>query len=137
MKWYPAKDQPAVESHGESSSRMIFGGRFMRSDFHGIAMGKPFTGMGIEGFDNLKKKFTMVWLDETATPMYAAEGAADSIGKVITYLGTHDDPLTGQLGLEVKYFGTWIDDSTHTFSIYEYPGSPEEYQSMEMVYTRK
>ena len=136
-KWYPAKGAPAVESNATTSAKWILNGRFLQSDFHGEMMGKPFQGLGIEGFDTFKKKYTMIWMDESSTAIYTAEGTASPDGKTITYLGKHDDPMTGAKDLDVKYVGTIIDDSKHTFQIIEKPGTPDEYVAMEMTYTRK
>ena len=136
-KWYPGKGAPAMESKATNSTKWILNGRFLQSDFRGDMMGKPFQGIGIEGFDTFKKKYTMIWLDETSTAIYTAEGTASPDGKTITYMGKHDDPMTGAKDLDVKYVGMIVDDNKHTFQIIEKPGTPDEYTAMEMVYTRK
>ena len=136
-KWYPGKGAPAMESKATSSTKWILNGRFLQSDFRGDMMGKPFQGLGIEGFYTFKKKYTMIWLDETATAIYTAEGTASPDGKTITYMGKHDDPMTGAKDIDVKYVGTMIDDNKHIFQIIEKPGTPDEYTAMEMTYTRK
>jgi hypothetical protein len=136
-QWWSSKDAQPMESHATNSTRWILNGRFLQSDFQGDMMGKPFHGLGLEGYDTFKKKYTMLWVDETATAMYTAEGTASPDGKTITYLGKHDDPFTGAKDLDVKYVGIIVDDNQHIFRIIEKPGTPDEYTAMEMIYTRK
>ena len=40
-------------------------------------MGMPMEGIGFLGYDTINKKYTMFWIDNMATVMSTAEGAAD------------------------------------------------------------
>src|SRR5205809_928011 len=51
----PAK--PPQESTGTCESKMVLGGRFLHQECTGSMMGMPFNGMGITGYDNMKKKY--------------------------------------------------------------------------------
>lgn len=136
-KWRSAKGAEPMKSNATNSAKLILGGRFVQSDFRGEMMGKPFAGIGLEGYDNFKKKYMMVWLDESSTAMFTAEGTADPSGKVITYMGKHDDPMTGQFNLDVKYVATWVNENKLQFEIIEKPGTSDEYTALELMYTRK
>jgi hypothetical protein len=136
-KWYASKDAQPQESKATSSAKWIFGGRFVQTDFRGEMNGTPFTGLGFDGYDTVKKKYTMLWMDELGTAMYTALGTASPEGKTITYMGQHDDPMTGEIDVPVKYMYTLVAEHQHIFQIIEKPGTPDEYTAMEMVYTRK
>src|SRR5438445_6430837 len=42
---------PAQESKGVMTRKMILGGNFLQESYKGEFFGKPFTGLGIVGFD--------------------------------------------------------------------------------------
>jgi hypothetical protein len=128
--------QPPEESEGTTTFSMILGGRFLQQEATGQMMGQPFKGMGIMGYDNYKKKYTMVWIDDSGTAMYTAEGTAAPDGKTITFLGKMDDPFTGEKDKTVKYVSKMINKDNQVFEMYAMEGG-KEMKTMEMTYTRK
>ena len=46
-----------------------------------------FKGMGIEGYDNVKKKFVGSWVDNMGTGIMTSEGDYDAATKTFTYTG--------------------------------------------------
>jgi hypothetical protein len=126
---------PPEITKGNATFSMVFGGRFLQQEATGEMMGQPFTGMGLTGYDNFKKEYTMMWIDDSGTAMYTAEGTADATGKTITFKGTSDDPMTGKKNQPVKYVSRIIDDNTQLFEIYGYQDG-KEMKMMEMTYTR-
>lgn len=69
--------------------KMILGGRFLQQEVNGEMMGMPMNGIGITGYDNLKKKYVGFWIDNMGTGMYTMEGEMDKEGKACTYLNPH------------------------------------------------
>jgi hypothetical protein len=128
--------QPPEESKGTTKFTMILGGRFLQQEATGQMMGQPFKGIGIVGYDNFRKKYTMIWIDDAGTALYTAEGTADPTGKTITFLGKMDDPLTGEKDKTVKYVSKMIDQDKQVFEMYAMEGG-KEMKTMEMTYTRK
>src|SRR5687767_7477072 len=53
-KWWENAKATPQESTGTSSMKLILGGRFLQHETKGKAMGMPFEGVGITGYDNLK-----------------------------------------------------------------------------------
>ena len=43
------------------------GGRYLHGMFKGTAMGQPFEGASVSGYDNTKKKYFNVWVDSMST----------------------------------------------------------------------
>ena len=48
---------PPQESKGKSEHKLVFDGRFLQQEFKGSMMGQPFTGIGVTGYDNTRKKY--------------------------------------------------------------------------------
>jgi hypothetical protein len=93
--WMTPDGPPAVNK-GTSKVRWILGDRFVQEDFNGEFMGKAFHGIGLTGYDNMKKKYVGSWIDDMSTGMFVTEGTADADGKGFTFHGKMDDPMTGQ-----------------------------------------
>ncbi len=109
--WGP---EPTV-SEGTCQRSWIMGGRYLQSKHTGDMAGMPFEGMEILGYDNTKKQFTNVWVDNWGTMLtLGKDGQPDASGKVITINSTMDDPTTGK-PLAVKMITTIIDANTNTF----------------------
>ena len=116
--------------------RWILGGRFLQEDFTGEFMDKPFHGIGLTGYDNMKKKYVGSWVDDMSTGMFVTEGEADAAGKVFTFRGNMDDPMTGQKNKPYQFVVRIIDPDKHVFEIHDLTRG-EKSKTMEMTYTRK
>jgi len=57
-----------------------------------MMMGMPFEGIGINGYDNLKKKFVSTWIDNMGTMIVMSTGTFDPATKTFTYMGEMDNP---------------------------------------------
>jgi Protein of unknown function (DUF1579) len=128
-------DQAPMESAGTSEQKMILGGRFLQQEFTGDMMGSPFTGIGVNGYDNHTKKYVSTWMDSMGTGIYFFEGTASEDGKTITQECRYDDPIKGPM--------TWRavtkipDDNTQLFEMYGIDKTGKEEKMMEITYTRK
>ncbi len=141
--WMEGAPDP-VRSTATLSSTLIFGGRFLQSKMWGTTTFEsngemveiPVEGIGYTGYDNFKKKFVGVWIDNHYTGIFYSEGLADPTGKVYTYFGTHDDWQTGAHDKPMKYVDRILDDNTVTSEFYDISG-PQERKFMEMRSARK
>src|SRR5436190_10876516 len=57
VKSWTEPDSPPTVTKGSAKAEWVMTGRFVREEFKGEMMGKPFTGMSLTGYDNLKKKY--------------------------------------------------------------------------------
>lgn len=90
-------EAPWSESKATSEAEWIMGNRFLVQRVEGEGMGgQPFRGMGIMGYDNGKKKYVAVWVDDHSTMIFVQEGTCSADGKEITLLGSYDDPMAGK-----------------------------------------
>jgi hypothetical protein len=135
--WMQGPGAPPTESKGTAETEWILGGRYVRMDSHGQMMGQPMRGIGWTGYDNFKKKFTMLWMDDMSTAMYFAKGDFDPEGKVLTVYGEMDEPMTGEIGKPVKYVTRIIDENTHVFEIHDLVFPEGKTMVVEVTYTRK
>ncbi len=137
VKMWMDPTQPPMESKGSETCKMEMGGRMCVCNFTGDMMGTPFHGQSQMGYSNFAKKYWVTWTDDMSTGMMYAEGTASPDGKTITLLGTYDDPMSNTQDKPWKQVMTAVDDDHYLFSAYEKVGTPEEYKSMEIAYTRK
>lgn len=124
-----------TESTGSAEMRMLLGGRFLQQEFTGEIMGQSFSGIGIDAYDNLRKKYITVWMDTMGTGIFIMEGTASPDGKTITLKGQHAEPGGGTM----THRGVWklVDKNTQTFEMYGTHQGATEMKVLEITYTRK
>ena len=127
--------KPPMESTGSAEMKMLLDGRFLYQEFTGEMMGQPFSGVGIDAYDNLRKRYVTVWLDTMSTGVFTMEGTASADGKTITLKGQHGEPGGGHM----THRAIWklVDANTQTFEMYGTHGHGEEMKMIEITYTRK
>lgn len=89
--------KPPTESTGSAEMKMLLDGRFLYQEYTGQMMGQPFSGIGIDAYDNVQKKYFTAWMDTMGTGIFIMEGTASDSGKTITLKGSHPEPGGGQM----------------------------------------
>ncbi len=135
-KMWMSPGAPPAESTGTSENRMILGGRFLEQRYEGTMMGQPFSGIGITGYDNYKKRVVATWIDSASTSIMEMEGSADKAGKVITCTGTMNDVIARR-AMKVKSRVTIVDADHHTYESWHTGPDGKWSQDLEISYTRK
>ena len=134
---YEAPGAPPEKSKGVATNALVLGGRYLKSDYAGTIMGNmPFHGMGLFGYDNMKKKYVTLWVDEMSTQMMISEGTADAAGKVITVSGQYDSPMDNNAKHTMKQVWTIADNDHHTFEAWDIGPDGKEMKMLEIKYTR-
>ena len=128
-------DKPSTESTGTVEMKMLLDGRFLYQEFHGQMMGRPFSGIGIDAYDNISKKYVTAWMDTMGTGIFMMEGTASDDGRTITLQGSHPEPGGGHM----THRAVWkiIDHNNQTFDMYGAHHGGKEMKMMEIIYTRK
>ena len=130
------------ESRGIAKRTAIMDGRFVVMDVAGRmqmpgADGKmksmTFKGHGLEGYDNVKKKFVGTWMDNMGTGIMMSEGDYDPATKTFTY-NSEMEPMPG-MKTAVREVLKMTDKNHMTFEWYENRGG-QEVKTMEINYTR-
>jgi hypothetical protein len=127
--------KPPMESTGTAESNMMMEGRFLHQEFHGQMMGQPFTGMSIDAYDNIRKKYITVWVDTRGTGVFIMEGTGSVDGKTITLRGSHAEPGGGTMTHRAIW--TIIDTDHQLVEMYSSHHGQKETKIMEITYTRK
>ena len=128
--------KPPEESTGTTESKWVLGGRFVEEQVEGTAMGQPFHGMGLTGYDNYKKKYVGSWADSMGTMLMTSTGTADVSGKKFTFWSTMDDVVMKK-PTKVKGVLTVADDDHHTYEMWATGPDGKIFKSLEVQYTRK
>lgn len=122
-------------SEGTCERTMIMGGRYLESKYTGDMMGMPFEGMEILTYDNMKKQFTSMWIDNMAPMLtFGSDGQVDASGKVLTIHTSVPDPQTGKT--EPFTYVTTIMDKDHNTFVMNGTKDGKSYKVMEINYTR-
>jgi uncharacterized protein DUF1579 len=127
--------KPPTESTGTAEMKMVLDGRFLQQEFTSQMMGQPFSGIGIDGYDNLRKRYVTTWIDTWGTGIFQMEGTASANGKTITLKGRHDEPGGGHM----THRAVWkiVDNNTQMFDMYGTHQGGKEMKMLEIAYTRK
>ena len=128
-------DAPWQKSKGKTRSETVLEGRYLRGEFSGDMMGMPFKGMSLMGYDNMKQKYFMTWVDSMSTGVMLFDGKCDQGGKVFTFTGEYDDAMTKKKS-KVRQVTKVVSPDKHVFEWYESPEGGQEFKSMMITYTR-
>jgi hypothetical protein len=126
---------PPENSKGRTRNELIFGGRFLKGEYSGTFMGKPFNGMQILGYDNLKSKYVSHWLDDMSTVIMVAEGKGEESGNTITTYAPCPDPATNGKKI-VRQVMTIVDDDHNTMECFEPGPDGKDIKTMSTKYAR-
>lgn len=139
----PDPNAKPEESKGIAVRKPMMDGRFYVMDVTGkMEMPGPdgkkkettFKGMGLEGYDNVKKKFIGTWMDNMGTGIMMSEGDYDPATKTLTYTSEYEG-IPG-MKTKIREIVKVVDKNHHTFEWYEDRGG-KEVKTMEISYTRK
>jgi hypothetical protein len=138
----PDPNAKPQESKGSATRKDVMGGRYVMMDVTGKmqmpgADGKmkdvQFKGMGVEGYDNAKKKFVSSWIDNMGTGIQFSEGTYDPATKTFTY--TSEIEMMPGMKTPVREVIKVPDNNHMALEWYENRGGQEK-KTMEIAYTR-
>jgi hypothetical protein len=132
--WEAPGAPPTVES-GTAIRAMTLDGRVMTEDVQSQMHGQPFTGHGMQGFDNVSGKWWSTWNDSMSTGVMVSEGNCDDQG-ACTFTGSWNDPITkGKVNARMTL--KWTSPTVQLFEMYAPGPDGKEAKMMEITYTRK
>jgi hypothetical protein len=138
----PDPNAKPQESKGTATRKSAMGGRYVMMDVTGkmLMPGEDgnmkdvqFKGMGIEGYDNAKKKFVSSWIDNMNTGIQFSEGTYDPATKTFTY--TSEIEMMPGMKIPVREVIKMPDNNHMMLEWYENRGGQEK-KTMEIAYTR-
>ncbi len=132
--WMGPDTEPKV-SKGRAVTKLIHGGRFIEQTYDSTFMDQPYQGRWFTGFDNQKKQYVSVWIDNMNTGLTTSTSTYDPATKTFTEEGSYSCPLEGG---PVKYRGVLkiLDDKTYVYEHHMMDKEGKEFKGMEIIYTR-
>jgi hypothetical protein len=123
------------ESTGKARFELLMGGRFLQQTFDGTMMGQPFHGMGLNGYDNEKKVYQSVWIDDMGTAMLSMTGHWDEAGNAFEETGSMDNFMTGE-PVAIKGVMKKVDADHFTYDMWMAGPDGKMFQNLGLTYTR-
>ena len=111
-------------------------GLFLTNTTKSDMMGMPFEGHGVDGYDNVTKKFVSTWVDNTSSGIMYLEGTYDAATKTTTLTGNVTDAVAGK-PMPVKMIIK--DTDANSFAMEMHRANPKDgkmFKCMEIAYTR-
>ena len=133
--WSEPKSRPEVSTATETNT-WVFDGRFVKEDFRGTLMGKPYNGVGYLGYDNVRKHFTSTWMSNAETATWNAHGKINSAGNEINFRGVQFDPISGASILTLAK-STIINGKTRRYEMTEVMPDGTEFKVLEINYKKR
>lgn len=134
VKWRMDANAPWSTSTTTSVVAWILGGRYLQEKVSGEIDGAPFEGLGMIGYDNVKKKHFSTWMDNLSTGIAHDEGQCNESGSVITLHGSMTDPM-GQL-IKSRTVVKIINNDKRTTEMFQSVNGGAEFSAMEIICTR-
>jgi hypothetical protein len=135
--WMQGPNTEPSESKGVEIVKLMPGGLWAISEFHGKFGDSDFHGHGQSGYDPKKKKYVGTWVDSMSPSIMSMEGEFDPQTKTMTSHSKGEGP-DGK-PYEAKMVSVHKDKNTRVFTMYmksdETKG--EFAKVMEITYTRR
>lgn len=135
--WMDAKQKKPEMMKGTSENTWILGGRFLQAKATGEATKDwpAFEGLGLTGYDNVKKQYTSSWMDNMSTGTMTATASFDDKSKTFSENGTYSCPM--EKG-EKKYRSVWKIKGKDAYQYVSYmqDATGKEFKAIEIDYKR-
>lgn len=132
VKYYFDESGEATVSEATATYRSLMGGRFVQQRYHGEMQGQKFSGMAITGYDNAKKKYVGIWIDDMGTGIMHSEGTYDVKTHTMTEIAVSSSP-TGEM--KFKNVTRYLSNDEFIFTMYMMTPDGER-KMMDITYKR-
>lgn len=136
VKFWMDPSAPPQEATGEAEFTLVHGGRYLLHNYKGEAMGMPFTGMGLTGYDLYRREYIDIWCDSMGSAFLISRGQGDGSGNVINYKFQMDQACMDRKDVPARSVVSFVDDDTHKIEMFHEAPDGTEIKNMESTYTR-
>ncbi len=135
--WMQGTGSDPSVSKGVEVAKMMPGGLWVLSEFHGKFGDAAFHGQGQTGYDPVKKKYIGTWVDSMSPAMMITEGDFDPQTKTFTMYSKGVDPAGKPY--DAKMVDVHKDKDTRVFSMSMKPDETrgEYIKVMEISYVKR
>jgi hypothetical protein len=132
-----APGMDAMTSECTSKISTIVDGRFTKCEIAGEMPGMgPFTGFGINGYDNVSKKFVSSWIDNCGTGIMTGTGDLSADGKTMTWTYTYNCPIRKK-ATTIRQVEKYTSPTTMTLEMFGTdPKGGKEFKSLHIDFTK-
>jgi hypothetical protein len=134
-KIYSSDSKNPLIEKGNAVHKWVLDKRFIHEEFSGKWMGKTFKGLGMLGYDKVKKVYTSSWVDTMGTGIMTSEGTYSIQDKTLTMNTVYSCPVSGA-SKKGKNVTKIISNKEHIFEMYDIDSSGKDVKMMEITYTR-
>jgi Protein of unknown function (DUF1579) len=124
---------PERQGKAKSEAKWILGGRFLQQEYQSES-GQ--VTLQFIGYDNQKKKFFEIKMDNMDTGVLYTEGTLSEDGKVITNVGERTDPVTGEKK-GIRTVTTFVDKDHYTVEWFQPYREGNDQKVVTMILTRR
>jgi len=135
IKSWQDPNSPPMEDTGTATRSMALDGRVMVEQVSSTMMGQPWSGHGMQGYDNTTGKYWSTWNDSMSTGLMVSEGTCDA-KQSCTFAGSWTDPVKKTL-VKSRMTTRWTSPTTQIFDMYGPGRDGKEMQMMQIIYTKK
>ena len=135
VKWTMDPSRPMQETKSTSTITTLMDGRYSQEQSTGEMQGKPFSGLGLTGYDNVLKKYVSTWIDNMGTGIMMSHGTPDASGQVVNWTGSMMDPATGKMSA-YRMVTRDVDADHHVMEMYVKGPEGKEFKTLEITYER-
>jgi len=136
VRMFMAPGAPPQETTGSSSMQWVMDGRYIQDTTTGTFNGQPFHGLGLTGYDNLKKAYVGSWIDNMGTSIISSEGHYDEKTRTFHYTAMMPDAVVAQAYVPSRSTETWSDNDHFVVRSFSPGPDGKEYMNMELEYAR-
>lgn len=135
---WPAPGAEPTKSETTSVVTGLMDGKFVQVNVSGDIPGMgPFHGLGINGYDNVAKKFVSSWVDNMGTTMMIGTGELSANGKTLTWNYTFTCPIQKK-AVAMRQVETSTGPNSMTLEMFgPEPKTGVEFKMMQIEMTRK
>lgn len=133
VRFWFAPGTDAVESASTSEAEWIMDGRWVKQEHDGSAMGQPFHGFGLLGYDNYREEYVSIWIDNMSTAAMITRGTYDPVTNTMTMTGTVDDFMGGKSDVPLRTVMHWKDPDTAVYEMYAPGPDGTEFMTLEVT----
>lgn len=133
--WMDPHGAPQVMK-GTNVNRWILGKRFVMQEVKSADKKRPFEGIGLTGYDNVRERYTGVWMDTMGTGMMSATGIYSPTENAIKEHGTFSCPISGDKTQEFRADWKIIDDDHYRYEMFINDTHGKEFKMMHIDYER-
>src|SRR5688572_25610427 len=126
---------PAMEEKGTATRKMARDGRVLVEEVKATMMGRPWTGHGMTGYDNVTGKYWSTWNDSMSTGLMVSQGTCDAKHSC-QYTGSWNDPIK-KGPVKSRMTSRMASPGTEVFEMYGPGKDGKEMKMMEITYTKK